>query len=138
MPITLIQPAPGQRIGPGVEVFVNLGGGPIPNDDYVAVAILESTTFDTMVTGDAITHGSLTPSVTVGFSEKGMKYFNVRGIVDGAAVRMIATQYHANGVVVQATTFSGFLWDAVSGAWNVAARSGGLSAAILAAVKKTF
>lgn len=138
MPITLIQPAPGQRIGPGVEVFVNLGGGPIPNDDYVAVAILESVTFDTLVTGDAITHGSLNPSITVGFSEKGIKYFNVRGIVDGATVRMTATHYHANGVVVRADTFSGFLWDAVSGAWNVAARSGGLSAAILAAVKKTF
>jgi hypothetical protein len=122
MVLTVLNPPVGGRVGPGVIVELHTTLGPILNDDWYGINILDHATGNNLVYGDRISHGSLFENVIPGQSQKfAVSTFPpaLEGVVDGGSVDIQAALSHANGVVIDSVLATGYHWDAVTGLWLI-------------------
>lgn len=121
MPITISTPEATGRIGPGIVVRANLGGGPIPNDDFVTLNIsrLAGTNWQ-ILDSSASTKGLLTVPIIVGWNFRAPSLIQNPsvGLADGAGIRTTINHFHANNTLVQTLTVDTFVWDAVTGLFS--------------------
>ena len=82
---------------------MHIPSGPVPNDDYILVAVLDhGTGFACCVSGIQLTRGSLSVITEIGWDDRGQTILG--GIVSpgatGTTLDIQATQFHANNTSV--------------------------------------
>ena len=102
-----------RQIGPGMKVTIAIPAGPIPLDDYVEVVVVIPFGSTFLIRGRLTTNGFLTVPVVLGAVDGGVigEPIEWRQTL-GGNVNLTATQYHADGTVVDTGAGgAGWTWD---------------------------
>lgn len=128
------------HVGPGYAFTYIISAGPIPAGDYVAVTAEPSGAPNFTDAGIKITHGSLVGTIVFGIAEtSSIANGPSNKVPDGTSMDITVTHYHANGTVVETTSYPAALpWDSTGKLYRLLEATTGPSGVlqqILAAVQ---
>jgi hypothetical protein len=128
-----------------MNVIAGIPSGPVPNDDFLLVQIIDPASGAILCYGSEYCFGSLFAQVVLGFDRR--YFFDQQlftGLADAATVTLAYQWNHHSGSTVDTATVTGCRWDASSGLFNLIGRmqthpmDGSALAQILAAVRPTY